>query len=129
MLIYSVEQLVDALRKFINQEPRVLIVDMPKGRPQLFIGMSKGLGAVDLYPFLASSRSWFASAQTTYSSEDFWITCEGEPSWYPAWAMMPVADAIEIVAYLVGHNELPDTAEWVNLKGQRLFSLHKDCGV
>lgn len=126
MPMHSVEQLVDTLRKFTTQKPRVLNIDMPNGRPQLVIGMSGVLGAVDVYPFFSTDRSWFARPLTPYSSEDFWITDEGEPSWHPAWAMMPVADVIQIVAYIVGHNELPDTVEWVNLKGQRLLSLHED---
>jgi hypothetical protein len=126
MSIYSVEQLMDTLRNFAAQEPRVLIVDMPKGRPQLCIGMSKGLGAVEIYPFLSTGRSWFARPKTPYSAEDFWITSEGEPSWFPAWSMMPVADVIQIVAYIVAHKEWPDTVEWVNLKGQQLRSLGEE---
>jgi hypothetical protein len=94
MPIHSVGQLVAILHQFTTQKPRVLIVDMPKGRPQLVIGMSGTLGAIDVYPFVSTDRSWFAKPQTPYSSEDFWITSEGEPTWFPAWAMMPVADAI-----------------------------------
>jgi hypothetical protein len=88
--------------------------------------MSGALAAVDVYPFFSSGRSWFARPQTPYSSEDFWITDEGEPSWFPAWAMMPVNDVIQIVAYIVGHNELPDTVEWMDLQGRLLRSLHED---
>src|SRR5690349_18595528 len=84
MPIRSVEQLVDTLRKFTTQKPRVLIVDMPKGRPQLVIGISGALGAVNVYPFFSTGRSWFARPHTPYASEDFWITSEGEPTWFPA---------------------------------------------
>jgi hypothetical protein len=40
--------------------------------------------------------------------------------------MMPVAEVIQLAAYIVEHNELPQTVEWVDLKGQRLLSLHGD---
>jgi hypothetical protein len=125
MPIHSVEQLVGTLRKFAAQKPRVMILGKRNG-PTLFIGLSGELASVDLYPQPATHRSWFTKPKTPYSSEDFWITSEGEPSWFPAWSMMPVADVIQIVSYIVEHNELPDTVEWVNLKGQRLVSLHED---
>jgi hypothetical protein len=125
-LIHSVQQLVDTLRGFAAQKPRVLILSTKKTGPTVFIGLSGELASVDLYPQPSTHRSWFAKPQTSYSSEDFWITSEGEPSWFPAWSMMPVADVIQLVAYIVERNELPDTVEWVNLKGQRLCSLHED---
>lgn len=127
--IHSIQQLVDTLRKFTLEKPRVLNIGMPKGRPQLVIGMSWDLAAVDLYPFFSTGRSWFAKPQVRYSSKDMWITDEGEPSWFPGWAMMPVGDVIQFVAYIVEHNDLPDKSEWVNLNGQRLLSLNEDADV
>jgi len=126
--IYSVQQLVETLRKFAAQKPRVMILAMLNG-PQIFIGLAGELAEIDLYPQPSTHRSWSAKPKTAYSSEDVWITSEGEPAWHPAWAMMPVADVILLVAYIVEHNELPDTVEWVNLKGQRLRSLHEDTAI
>lgn len=125
MPMYSVEQLVDTLSKFAARKPRVMILGTQNG-PTICVGLGGALAAIDLYPQAATGRSWFAKPRTPYSSEDFWITSEGEPTWHPAWSMMPVADVIQLVAHIVGHNELPDAVEWVNLKGQRLRSLHED---
>jgi hypothetical protein len=125
MPMYSVQQLVETLRKFAAEKPRTMILRKRSG-PQVFIGLSGELGAVDIYPQPSTHRSWLAKPKTPYTSEDVWITSEGEPEWHPAWAMMPVADVIQIVAYIVEHDELPDTVEWVNLKGERLLSLHEN---
>lgn len=127
MPMHSVEELVNSLIKFAADKPRVMILGKRNG-PTISIGLGGKLAAIDVYPFLSMGRAWFGKPKTPYSSEDFWITSEGEPTWFPAWAMMPVADVIQIVAYIVEHDELPDTVEWVNLKGQRLYSLHEDTG-
>src|SRR5215471_12280337 len=82
---HSVEQLVDTLRKFASQEPRVMILGKRNG-PQMFIGLGGQLAAIDLYPQPSTHRSWFAKPKVSYSSEDVWVTSEGEPCSFPAWA-------------------------------------------
>lgn len=124
--IHSVQQLAETLQDFAAQKPRVLILSTMKSGPTLFIGLAGELASIDLYPQPATHRSWSPKPRMPYSSEDFWITNEGEPSLFPAWSMMPVVDVIRLVTYIVERNELPDTVEWINLKGQRLFSLHED---
>jgi hypothetical protein len=123
-LIFSPEQLVTTLRSFAIQEPRVLIISKPGG-PQLFLGLAGKLASVRTYPDPAKGRAWSAKPKTSFSAEDVWITSEGEPSWFEASAMMPVADAIQIVAYIVEHNELPNTVYWENLRGERIRSLRE----
>jgi hypothetical protein len=127
MSIYSIEDLVKSLLSFAKQKPRVLIVSKKNG-PTLFVGLSGELASVDLYPEASTHRSWFPKPKDSDSSEDIWITSEGEPSWFPAWSMMPVRNVIAMVAYMVEHDELPDSVEWMNLKGQRLVSLHEETG-
>jgi hypothetical protein len=117
--MYSVEQLVEALHNFAAQKPRVLIF-VKRDAPQLFIGLAGELGAVEAYPDPSSGRSWSATPAVPYSSEDLWITSEGEPSLFDAAAAMPVEDVIEIVAYVAEHGELPDSVAWINAKGERL---------
>ena len=123
--LHSVKQLMQALRKFTAQQPRVMILDKRSG-PQMFIGLRNDLAAMNLYVRPGSHRPWFARPNKSYSSEDAWITSEGEPCWFPSWAMMPVDDVIQLAAYIVERNELPHTVQWVNLKGQQLFALQED---
>src|SRR5262245_40367595 len=103
-LIYSVQQLVDTLREFAAQKPRVLILSTRKTGPTLFISLSGELASIDLYPQPETHRSWAPKPMTPYSSEDFWITSEGEPCLFPAWAMMPVADVIRLITHIVGRD-------------------------
>jgi hypothetical protein len=121
--IRSVQQLVEALRKFAAQKPRVLILTKRNG-PQMFIGLAGKLAAVHIYPVPSNHRSWFASSDTAYSSEELWITSEGEPSWFPAAGAMPVETVIQLVAHVVEHDELPGKVKWVKVNGQVLQSLH-----
>jgi hypothetical protein len=120
--VQSVQQLVTALRSFAPQKPRQLIVEKPNG-VLLFIGISGGLAGVEVYPNKASGRSWSAKPQAPHTSDDLWVVAEGEPALYEADTLMPVEDAIKIVAYIVEHDELPDRVEWVNARGERLRSL------
>jgi hypothetical protein len=117
--IHSVQQLINALRNFAAQKPRVLILTKKDG-PQLFIGLAGELAGVRVYPHPPSGRSWSATPKMPYSSEDLWITSEGEPSLFDAATAMPVDDVIAIVAHVVEHGDLPDSVAWINHKGEQL---------
>jgi hypothetical protein len=119
MPIYSVQQLVETLRNFATQKPRVLILTRQDG-VQLFIGMSGKLAGVRVYPDAPTGRSWSATPETTYSSEDLWVTSEGEPSLFDADCVMPIEEVIDIVTSTVEHDKLPDTVKWINARGEVL---------
>jgi hypothetical protein len=119
MPIYSSKQLVETLRNFSSQKPRVLIFGK-RNAPTLFIGIPGKLAAVEAYPDPPSGRSWSATPVTPYSSQDMWVTSEGEPSLFKAAWIMPIEDVIGIVAHVAEHDDLPDTVAWINLKGERL---------
>lgn len=121
--VYSVEQLSELLHNFAQQEPRVLILEVPSNGAQFFIGMSKGLGGIRVYPFRSTGYCWSAKPNKTYSTSDFWITCEGEPSLFRAAYMMPILDIIQMIVYIVENDDLPNEPDWVNLQGERLPSL------
>jgi hypothetical protein len=117
MPIYSIRQLVETLDAYSSQKPRVLIFGK-RNAPTLFIGINGKLAAVEAYPAPASGRSWSATPETPYSSQDMWVTSEGEPSLFKAAWIMPIEDVIGIVAHVVEHGDLPDTVAWINLKGE-----------
>lgn len=122
--IRSAEQLIEALRAFAASEPRVLILAKHEG-PQLFIGLHGELAAVNVYPQPTTGKSWFGKAKTLYSSDDLWITSEGEPTLFKSWSAMPTEDVIQILAYIVKHDELPETVEWMNYRSEYIHSLRE----
>jgi hypothetical protein len=119
MPIYSIQELVQTLRNFSAQKPRVLIFGK-RNAPTLFIGIEGNLAAVEAYPDPASGRSWSATPKTRISSHDMWVTSEGEPSLFRAASIMPIEDVIGIVSHVAEHGELPGTVQWINLKGENL---------
>jgi hypothetical protein len=120
MPIYAIEQLGETLRTYSSRKPRVLIFTKPNA-PQLFIGIQGKEAAVEAYPDPPSGRSWSATPEAPYSSQDMWVTSEGEPTVFKAAWIMTIEDVIGIVAHVAELGVLPDTVAWINLKGERLL--------
>lgn len=117
--IYSVQELVQSLRELAVREPRVVILKKPNGL-KLFIGFNGRWAAVEAYPDSNSICGWAATPSVPHSTEDMWITSEGEPSLFDAAWVMPVQEVIDIVTDVAEHSRLPGSVAWVNPQGERL---------
>jgi Immunity protein Imm1 len=124
--IRSIRHFVEVIQNLALRKPRMVILAIPTG-PQLFIGLAGKVAAVRAYPNPPSGRSWSAIPDSRYSSEDLWVTSEGEPSKFRADCVMPLDDVIAIVSYVLEHRDLPDTVSWINVKGEKFCDEDRAC--
>lgn len=70
--IHSVRELVEHLRDFVDQKPRILSLEKPGG-PRLCLGIGGELGAIQAYPYRncppGERPSWTAQANSAYATE------------------------------------------------------------
>jgi Immunity protein Imm1 len=110
--IESEEHLVQVLREYSQQDPRIVVLESPAGA-YAFVGIGGPLAGVTYYANPSSGLSVTAKPKEAYADEERWFTAVGEWRRFRAANLMPVDRVIEILTHLFRTANLPDWVDWV----------------
>jgi hypothetical protein len=83
-----------------------------EGGPTVFVGVGGPLSGVLVFPSAQSGASVYAVPGESHSCGEACFLSEGLEAAFPAAALMPPAEAIEIVLYIFSNSALPDWVTW-----------------
>jgi hypothetical protein len=114
--IRSEEYLRELLEKARQGQPRLLILCHPGGH-RLFVGIGGPFAGVLHYDNLKFVDGKFAVSRQQYAEQPAVFISEDCPTTFPAAALMPPVNVVELVCEFVKTGQIPSSASWVLARG------------